>query len=203
MSIIKQQGISHDQASTCKKFTNNVLIKELQEKPGDYWHLWQMYEKRLFSYCFYKLTNRNHHDAEDLCRDTLLKAYEKIDAADPDTPLQGWLFKLARYSFYDQIRKMKTHIKYQSEMVYMEEVEQVEEDELLKQEFNERVSSFIKQSLTRIPKNRSEIAIDFFINEKEYKQISYEKNITESQARKVIFNIRNQIKPALFKFINK
>ncbi|MDK1285745.1 sigma-70 family RNA polymerase sigma factor [Pseudoalteromonas umbrosa] len=199
MSSYYQQKPSNAQKKTHQCDKSNLLIKEIQNSPINYWQLWHNYEAKLFKYCFYQLTNRNHHDAEDLCRDTLLKSYEKIMSANPDIPFQNWLFKLAKNTFYDQLRKQQTHLNYQASTI---EIEAYEEDELFKKTFNKNIVSFIKHSLNHFPKQSADIAIDYFFNEKEYKQISIERNITESQARKIVFNSRNKIKPAVFRLIN-
>lgn len=58
--------------------------------------------KRL--YAFAMSLCHNHHKAEDLVQDTIVKAFRKVDQYEPGTNLRGWLFTILRNDWYSQTR---------------------------------------------------------------------------------------------------
>ena len=179
-------------------------ISGLKENPEQFWVFWLTMEKRVFNYCFFRLT-KNHHDAEDLCRDTMLKAYENLDKAKDNSNIAGWLFQLARHTFFDQMRKRKTLNKYQIILLSDSQNKNSvnEESELLTKEFNINIITFIKGLFEELPEMNRLITLDYFFNDKSYKQLSFEHNQTESNIRKIIFRSKKKLAPDVFKFINK
>lgn len=53
----------------------------------------------------------NHHRAEDLVQDTLLKAWAKRDSYRPDTNLRAWLFTILRNTFFSDLRKFRREVQ--------------------------------------------------------------------------------------------
>lgn len=53
----------------------------------------------------------NHHRAEDLVQDTLLKAWAKRDSYSPDTNLRAWLFTILRNTFFSDLRKLRREVQ--------------------------------------------------------------------------------------------
>ena len=114
-------------------------IARLKANRNLFWELWQTQERNVFNYCFYHLTE-NFHDAQDLCSETMLKAYEKLPSANQNVKIRGWLFQLARHIYFDQIRKKQTHLKYQTIIV---ENESSGANELFDEAFNEKILQFV------------------------------------------------------------
>jgi RNA polymerase sigma-70 factor (ECF subfamily) len=60
-------------------------------------------EPRLYAYalslCY------NHHQAQDLTQNTILRAFLKFEQYQPDTNLAGWLFTILRNDWFSQCRK--------------------------------------------------------------------------------------------------
>ncbi|ATC94826.1 RNA polymerase sigma factor [Pseudoalteromonas tunicata] len=189
-----------DQKNTVEKMREDscTLIKELHNGIHCDWFFWIKYEKKIFNYCFYSLTKNNHHDAEDLARDTLLKAYEKLPLANPELAILGWLIKLAKNIYFDQLRKNKTQLKYN--VTYFED-DSCEGDTLFKDECNRRKLILINKEISKITTEVRQITIDHLVNDKEYKAISLDYNISEAHARKLIFTSRQKIKSAFKKQI--
>mgnify|MGYP003407053872 FL=1 len=48
---------------------------------------------------------RNHHDADDLVQETLLKAIANLSQFEPGTRLKAWLFTIMRNTFYTTARR--------------------------------------------------------------------------------------------------
>jgi RNA polymerase sigma factor (sigma-70 family) len=186
----------HGQHQHCQ---HRQTIDRLQTDPGQFWLLWQTLEKKVHNYCLHSLT-KNPDDAWDLCSETMLKAYEKLPDANPNSNILGWLLQLARHTHFDQLRKKQTQLNYQTAIVV---AEIYQEDELFSQTFNHKIMLFIEKTLNNTTENYRLIAFDYFIYGKDYKQLSIEHHQSESYIRKLIFRARKQITPAIFKFINK
>ncbi|CAM4114229.1 RNA polymerase sigma factor [Pseudoalteromonas ostreae] len=176
---------------------SKLIISQLKTNPELFWHYWLGLEKRVFNYCLYRLT-KNFHDAEDLSHDTMLKAYQKLPEAKSDIKLQAWLFQLARNHYFDQLRKNQTYFKYQATQL-VEEPDN--EDEMFNQAVNKSISRFIEKTIKNMPEKYRIVALDYFFNDKSYKQISQEQAQTEAQIRKLIFRTRKYIVPLIFDYL--
>ena len=56
-----------------------------------------------------KRMTRNHHDAEDLLQDTLVKAYANFGSFKQGTNLGGWLFRIMTNTYINDYRKKRRH----------------------------------------------------------------------------------------------
>jgi len=173
------------------------IISQLKTDPEQFWQYWLRLEKKVFNYCLYSLT-KNFHDAEDLSHDTMLKAYQKLPEAKSDIKLQAWLFQLARNHYFDQLRKNQTYFKYQTVLLAEE---QDNEAEIFNEVVNKSTSCFIEKTIKNMPEKYRIVALDYFFNDKCYKQISQEQAQTESQIRKLIFRTRKHITPLIVDYL--
>jgi RNA polymerase sigma-70 factor (ECF subfamily) len=62
----------------------------------------RLHTPRIFSYIF-QMT-RHRQDAEDLCQQTFLKAYNALERFDPQRPLIAWLLTIARRTALNHFR---------------------------------------------------------------------------------------------------
>jgi RNA polymerase sigma-70 factor (ECF subfamily) len=182
-----------DQSADINSSETIILLKAERQQ---FWPLWQTLQKRLFNYCYHRLT-KDFHDAQDLCSDTMLKAYEKLSELKPDTKFIGWLYQLARNTFFDQLRKRQTQFKYQTAQTDSQE----EEEPLFNQTFNNKVILFATQTINQTSEKYRLVAFEHFFKDKDYKQISIEQNQSEAHIRKLIFRVRKQITPSISQFI--
>lgn len=53
----------------------------------------------------------NHHRAEDLFQETLLKARAKRDSDRPDTNPRAWLFTILLNTFFSDLRKYRREVQ--------------------------------------------------------------------------------------------
>lgn len=97
----------------------NELKEPLQEGPGDaellrqfqngddkaFEKLIKKYEERLFNTILGML--RNHHEAEDVYQDMLLKVYRKLPGFRGESGLFTWLYRVSVNTTWDHLRKRK------------------------------------------------------------------------------------------------
>ncbi|MFT7009421.1 MAG: RNA polymerase sigma-70 factor (ECF subfamily) [Colwellia sp.] len=188
--------LSNDQ-NQLDDINNPETIARLKADPDQFWPLWQTINKSIANYCYYRLT-KHFHDAEDLCSDTMLKAYEKLPELKPDTKIIGWIYQLARNIFFDQLRKRQIQVKHRASVF---EDQTSENGDLFKQTFNKKVIVFATQTINKVAEKYRLAAFDHFFKDKDYKQISIELNQSEAQVRKLIFRVRKQIAPPILDFI--
>jgi RNA polymerase sigma-70 factor (ECF subfamily) len=60
----------------------------------------------LYSYAM--VLTRNHAEAEDLVQETYVRAIPAMDRLRPESNLKGWLFKILRNVWLNQLRKRRT-----------------------------------------------------------------------------------------------
>lgn len=171
---------------------------EITELPLPFWPFWLAQEKKVFNYCYFRLTH-HYHDAQDLCSETMLKAYDNLPKVKSIENLKGWLFRIARHVYFDQIRRNNCHLRFCLTL----EDEDFIPDQLFNTALNDRVIIFIKRSILKLPEQHKNIVFDYFFHDKSYQQISMEQGETESQIRKVIFRFRKKVHPQIFRFLNK
>lgn len=191
----------HLSAETDRLIVINIdqTIAKLKNNQDLFWDIWQTQEKKVFNYCFYRLT-KNLHDAQDLCSETMIKAHDKLPSANNDAKILGWLLKLARHIYFDQKRKKQTQLKYHT-IIAENDTSQVVE--LFDHTFNAIILQFVTKVINKTSEKYRVVAFEYFFYEKSYKQISIDHDQSESHVRKLIFRARRQISPAIFKFIHK
>ena len=63
------------------------------------------WERRIFNYLLRLV--RGREDAQDLCQDVFLKAYQNLKKLEDDTRFAPWLFRIAHNEAYSLLRKTK------------------------------------------------------------------------------------------------
>ncbi len=89
---------------------------ELPYRTISYEALMRRHEKILYRVCFRILGNQ--HDAEDVCQDVMVKAFNGIPRFEYRSTFKTWLLTIAHNTCYSAIEKLKRAREYTS---YMEE----------------------------------------------------------------------------------
>ncbi len=164
-----------------------------------FWILWNAFKKKIYRYCRYRLRT-NHHDSEDLCSETMLKAYGKLHAVDSGVNILGWLLRICRNTHYDILRRNSTHSKFQEEVV--EDITIEELSAFFHREKCIATLQFVKRVIEELPERVSAICWSYFFEEKSYRELSQEYECTESHIRKQIFKTRRYLMPACHRYMN-
>lgn len=157
-----------------------------------FWVIWQNFEKKVYEYCFFRLTN-NKYDAEDLCSETMLKAYHKLPRANINTNILAWFFRVAKNIYFDLLRKRNTSSKYSSD-VYDDNLN-IDCNNCNSQEINMEILGLVKEEMEKLPEKVRSISQDYFFQEKTYRQLSEDLSCTEAYARKQIYKFRRKLLP--------
>ncbi|UAA39170.1 sigma-70 family RNA polymerase sigma factor [Paraneptunicella aestuarii] len=164
-----------------------------------FWLLWLGLEKKIFSYCYFRLT-QHFHDAQDLCSETMLVAHKHLPNVKHSDNLQAWLFRIARHTYFDQLRRNNCHLRF---CLSLENDPEFSRDDLFNSTLNDRAIIFIKRAIKRLPKDYKNIVFDFFFRDKSYREIGIEQSVTEAQVRKVIFRFRKRVYPSIHRYLSK
>lgn len=84
---------------------NNTLLMAKKGDINAFQQLFSEFHQSLKSYLYRLLANRN--DAEDLCHDTFIKAFDKISTFKGESSFKTWVFQIATNLAYDYLRKSK------------------------------------------------------------------------------------------------
>lgn len=91
----------------CMARTNEVaLIRRAKRGHADAFRaLVEAYQERLFAFIWRMI--RNHHEAEDICQATFVKAYESLDSYSEKYAFSTWLFTIAYRLSLNTMRKKR------------------------------------------------------------------------------------------------
>lgn len=86
-----------------------VIVSAQTGDSGAYRELLDAYGRRLYGYFLRAIGN--HHDAEDLLGELMLKLVAKLDKYDDRGRFEPWLFRIASNMVRDRIRRVKANPK--------------------------------------------------------------------------------------------
>ena len=129
-------------------------------------------------------------DAEDIVQETLYKTIKNINGINP-SKMTAWLFKVAINSYYTLYNKNKRqNCVYLEEKHYAELLDIGVEQQVLDQEFKERVY----QTLDQLRPGQKNILILKYELNLSYKEIAEILGITEHGVRMYLYRSRNKFK---------
>jgi len=130
--------------------------------------------------------------SEDLLSETFIRAIKSIGRFKGDSSIKTWLFSIARYTWYDYLRKERKELPLHN-LINLYINENIEK-ETVNKEVAERIIELLKEEDER---NRDIVIMR--INGYSYYDIGIKHNISESSARVINFRTRNKIKAVLEK----
>jgi len=91
------------------KLSEKILLFKLQAKedPEAFAKLYDIYARRIYSFVFFKVGNRE--EAEDITSEVFLKAWRYISEKKEIESFSGLLYKLSRNCIVDLYRKKSSH----------------------------------------------------------------------------------------------
>ena len=130
--------------------------------------------------------------SEDLLSETFIRAIKSIHRFKGDSNIKTWLFSIARYTWYDYLRKERKELPLHN-LINLYINENIEKKTINK-EVTERIVELLKEEDER---NRDIVIMR--INGYSYYDIGVKHNISESSARVINFRTKNKIKDILKK----
>lgn len=88
------------------KAAEGDLVRQAQQgNTAAFGQLVARYQRVVFQIA-YRLI-RNRQEAEDVAQDTFVKAYQALERFDPERPLAPWLYRIARNTALNQIKRVR------------------------------------------------------------------------------------------------
>lgn len=128
--------------------------------------------------------------SQDLLSETFVRAIKSIGKFKGDSSIKTWLFSIARYTWYDYVRKDKKEIPLH-DLIYLHISEDME-----KKAVNREVAKRILELLND-EKERNQDVLIMRVNGYSFYEIGLKHNISESSARVINHRVKNKIRNIL------
>lgn len=145
---------------------------------------------------FYYLVSITHDSklSEDLTSETFLAAIKSISKYKGKSDIKTWLFSIARYKWYEHLRKKKQEISFDELFEnYIEECDDLENRFYKKEMARRYLDILAKES------ERSADIVKMRINGFSYYEIAKKHGISENSARVIDFRTKKKVRQILEK----
>jgi RNA polymerase sigma-70 factor (ECF subfamily) len=170
-----------------------LIKKSLQGDEKSLELLIKKYLKPIYSFSFNLL--RDQQDAQDLTQEIFLKMWKNLKNFDENQNFKSWLFKIAKNSCIDFIRKKKKFLVYNLETIEnLPDLQLLLKEEAENKDLLEKIKIEIEK-LSRKSKEILNLYYNFGFNFREIAQISGESiNTVKSRHKRAIEKIKNSLK---------
>lgn len=151
--------------------------------------IYKEYFKTVYKYLF--CLTSNHDLAEELTQETFYKAVKKIDTYEGKCKISVWLCQIAKYTWYDYLRKKQEIINIDDLYEFKSEVSL--EDKIIEEE----EKNLIEGKLNVLDEFSKEVVILRIKGDMSFKEIGNVLNKTENWARVTYYRAKNKLKEAL------
>ena len=151
--------------------------------------IYKEYFKTVYKYLF--CLTSNHDLAEELTQETFYKAVKKIDTYEGKCKISVWLCQIAKYTWYDYLRRRQEIINIDDLYEFKSEVSL--EDKIIEEE----EKNLIEGKLNVLDDFSKEVVILRIKGDMSFKEIGYVLNKTENWARVTYYRAKNKLKEAL------
>ena len=151
--------------------------------------IYKEYFKTVYKYLF--CLTSNHDLAEELIQETFYKAVKKIDTYEGKCKISVWLCQIAKYTWYDYLRRRQEIINIDDLYEFKSEVSL--EDKIIEEE----EKNLIEGKLNVLDDFSKEVVILRIKGDMSFKEIGNVLNKTENWARVTYYRAKNKLKEAL------
>lgn len=151
--------------------------------------IYKEYFKTVYKYLF--CLTSNHDLAEELTQETFYKAVKKIDTYEGKCKISVWLCQIAKYTWYDYLRRRQEIINIDDLYEFKSEVSL--EDKIIEEE----EKNLIEGKLNVLDDFSKEVVILRIKGDMSFKEIGNVLNKTENWARVTYYRAKNKLKEAL------
>jgi RNA polymerase sigma-70 factor, ECF subfamily len=154
------------------------ILERSKKDPKAFGELYEKHFDRIFNY-IYRQTDDEDLTA-DLCSQTFLIAMKHIDRYEfRGVPFSAWLYRIASNEVNKHYRKQKHNKVFSLEEVRVRELMGLANDEGWDEELMERLLRYLKE----LPTEMLEVLELRFFEDKDFKEIAFILEITESGAK--------------------
>ena len=151
--------------------------------------IYKEYFKTVYKYLF--CLTSNHDLAEELTQETFYKAVKKIDTYEGKCKISVWLCQIAKYTWYDYLRRKQEIINIDDLYEFKSEVSL--EDKIIEEE----EKNLIEGKLNVLDDFSKEVVILRIKGDMSFKEIGNVLNKTENWARVTYYRAKNKLKEEL------
>ena len=147
--------------------------------------IYKEYFKTVYKYLF--CLTSNHDLAEELTQETFYKAVKKIDTYEGKCKISVWLCQIAKYTWYDYLRRKQEIINIDDLYEFKSEVSL--EDKIIEEE----EKNLIEGKLNVLDDFSKEVVILRIKGDMSFKEIGNVLNKTENWARVTYYRAKNKL----------
>lgn len=151
--------------------------------------LHKKYREDIYKYLYY--LSGDSFVAEDLTQETFLGAFKSIHRFKGESKVSTWLFQIAKYTFYDYLRKMKKENKIVEDMKEVLDDSKEHSPEALYGEKEDATQ--LVEALKQLKQPQQHIVILRLYNELSYKEIGKIFDQSENWARVNFYRAKNKL----------
>lgn len=154
-----------------------IIVEQAKKNPKAFGELYEKYFDRIFNY-LYRQTD-DEELAGDLCSQTFVNALNHLNRYEHrGVPFSAWLYKIASNEVNKHYRKNKGKKIFSVEEIRIKElVEQSDED------WDEELIKKLMEFMKDLPEDMLQVLELRFYEERNFKEIAYILDITESGAK--------------------
>ncbi len=154
-----------------------IIVEQARKKPQAFGALYEKYFDRIFNY-IYRQTD-DEELAGDLCSQTFVNALNHLKRYEfRGVPFSAWLYKIASNEVNKHYRKFKGKKVFSIEEIRIKELVE-QSDESWDEELVNKLIDFMKD----LPEDMLQVLELRFYEEKDFREIAYILDITESGAK--------------------
>ncbi|OGM08968.1 hypothetical protein A2W13_00365 [Candidatus Woesebacteria bacterium RBG_16_36_11] len=148
---------------------DSTLIKEtLKGRLASFEIIVKRYQRMINSYTYRILKDSDMSD--DATQDTFIKFYENIRKFDLERPLKPWLYKIAKNSSYDLIRKNKKVVKLEWDIASDKEAE-------IEKVIRNENKHMVRKAVKKLPSKYKKPIIGYYFKNLDYRTLAKELEI--------------------------
>jgi RNA polymerase sigma-70 factor, ECF subfamily len=151
--------------------------------------LYTKYKKQIYKYFFY--LSGDKFIAEELTQETFLKAFQSIHSFKGRSKVSTWLFQIAKYTFYNYLRKKKKSEQVTDISTFENEISNKETPEEIY--FKKEKSINLLTAIKKLKQPQQEIVILRLYNELGFKEIGEIFNQSDRWARVNFYRAKNRL----------
>jgi RNA polymerase sigma-70 factor (ECF subfamily) len=152
------------------------VIDRSRKNPAAFGSLYEKYFDRIFNFIYTQTDNEDL--TADLCSQTFLIALGNVHKFQfRGVPVSAWFYKIASNEVNKHYRKIKSQKTYSLEEVRLRELFSREED------YSEETLNKLLRLMKELPSDMLEVLQLRFFEEKDFKEIAFILDITESGAK--------------------
>ncbi len=154
-----------------------AVLERSRKDPKAFGELYEKYFDRIFNFIFRQTDDEDL--TADLCSQTFLNALQHVDRFEyRGVPVSAWLYRIAANEVNKHYRKLKS-----ARVFSIEEVRVKELVEMTAEGWDEELVKRLLNYLKELPTEMLEVLELRFFEDKDFKEIAYILNITESGAK--------------------